>query len=115
MAELVRHVQSVKTGHPAEMFEDPPTLIRGLSRDNFSSEQVQLLERINAAFVMDFTVRRRMLLKRLDVTIQSFLWGASVQGKEDEILAVINAQRQHLTEVPSVYTVSLAFAATVFK
>ena len=46
-----------------------------------------------------------MLLKRLDVTIQSFLWGASVQGKEDEILAVINAQRQHLTEVPATYTV----------
>jgi hypothetical protein len=47
-----------------------------------------------------------MLLMRLDVTIQSFLWGASVQGKEDEVLAVINAQRQHLTEVPALYSVS---------
>ena len=59
----------------------------------------------NSYLHKDFTVRRRMLLKRLDVTIQSFLWGTSVKGKEDEILAVINAQRQHLTEIPTHYTV----------
>ena len=46
-----------------------------------------------------------MLLKRLDVTLQSFLWGASAQGREGEMLAVIQAQRQHLTESPSQYTV----------
>lgn len=46
-----------------------------------------------------------MLLKRLDVTIQSFLWGASVQDKQDEVLAVIDAQRQYLTEAPATYSV----------
>ena len=27
----------------------------------------------------DYTVRREMLLKRLDVTVQSFLWSAKAQ------------------------------------
>jgi len=44
-------------------------------------------------------------MKRLDVTIQSFLWGEKAIGKEGEIVAAIQAQRQHLHESPTRYTV----------
>lgn len=54
----------------------------------------------------DFTLRRRMLIKRLDVTIRSFLWGERAAGKEDEIVGVINEQRRYLTEQPTFYQVS---------
>ena len=47
-----------------------------------------------------------MLLQRLDVTIQSFLWGEKAQGKEGEIVAAIKAQREHMTEIPTKYNVS---------
>lgn len=30
----------------------------------------------------DFTLRRRMLLKRVDVTLQSFLWADKAQGDQ---------------------------------
>jgi hypothetical protein len=46
-----------------------------------------------------------MLLKRMDVTIQSFLWSEQVQGREDEILSTIKAQRESIVEEPSRYTV----------
>lgn len=44
-------------------------------------------------------------MKRLDVTIQSFLWGEKGQGKEGEIVAAIKAQRDYLSELPSRYNV----------
>lgn len=46
-------------------------------------------------------------MKRLDVTIQSFLWGSQAQGKESEIVAAIEAQRCNLSAVPWDYKVSL--------
>ena len=55
--------------------------------------------------VKDFFLRRQMLMKRLDVTIQSFLWGEKGQGKEGEIVAAIRAQREYLSEIPTRYNV----------
>lgn len=46
-----------------------------------------------------------MLLKRLDVTIKSFLWGEKAQGKEHEIYVAIQAQRKYLNEEPTTYSV----------
>jgi Protein of unknown function (DUF2465) len=47
-----------------------------------------------------------MLLKRLDVTIQSFLWGDKVQSRKDEFLSAVQAHRALLTETPRRYDVS---------
>ncbi len=46
-----------------------------------------------------------MLLKRLDVTMQSFAWSKQVQGKEEEVLAAISAQRSEFKDEPVPYTV----------
>lgn len=43
-------------------------------------KQLQTLEGVNKAFREDFKLRRRMLLKRIDVTLQSFLWSNKAQG-----------------------------------
>lgn len=51
VSELVRHVQNIKAEHSADMFHDPPTLIRGLSREGLTSTQNELLDRINTAFI----------------------------------------------------------------
>lgn len=45
-----------------------------------SAEQRAVLDDINASLAEDFALRRRMLLKRVDVTLQSFLWAEKAQG-----------------------------------
>ena len=45
-----------------------------------------------------------MLIKRLDVTIQSFL--SKNEGKEDELSLAVRARRSMLIEEPTNYTVS---------
>jgi hypothetical protein len=49
-------------------------------------------------------------MKRLDVTIQSFLWGEKAQGKEGEIAAAIRAQRAFLSDSPPKFTVGTKLA-----
>ncbi len=48
-------------------------------------------------------------MQRLDVTIQSFLWGNQAQGKESEIVAAIEAQRRNLSALPHKFEVSAYF------
>lgn len=45
-------------------------LLRGLQ---LGPPQRQMLQKVHAAIVADFALRRRMLLRRCDVTVQSFL------------------------------------------
>lgn len=46
-----------------------------------------------------------MLIKRLDVTIQSFIWSDQVKGRKDEVLSAIKVQRENIVEEPTRYTV----------
>lgn len=47
-----------------------------------------------------------MLLKRVDVTIDSFLWGGRGKDRRTELLAAVDVQRKHLLEGASKYSVS---------
>ena len=105
--EVAQVLESV----PNELLSDPPkALPRGVTLD---SHQKEVLGKINEAYQADFLLRRQMLMKRLDVTIQSFLWGEQAQGKEGEIVAAIQAQRKHLQEEPMHYSFEDARAAPV--
>ena len=67
---------------PNELISNPPKALReGLTLD---SHQKEVLAKITEAYQADFLLRRQMLIKRLDVTIQSFLWGEQAQGKEGD-------------------------------
>jgi hypothetical protein len=54
------------------------------------------LEKINRTLNDDFKLRREMLLKRLDVTIQSFKWADRLKVKNDEITRLFDAKRKEL-------------------
>ena len=41
-------------------------------------------------FRVDFALRREMLLKRVDVTVQSFLWSDAAKGQELDIRNAIS-------------------------
>ena len=81
----------------------PPPLI--LASVSLTPEQRNTIEIVNAQYLQDFTLRRSMLLQRLDVTIKSFLWGEKAVGREGEIVAAIRAQRECLSATPHAYTV----------
>jgi len=64
-------------GGPAAFAEEPEPL---------TDAQRVKLEAIHASLREDFALRRRMLLTRLDVTMQGFLWGDGAQGRESDIV-----------------------------
>lgn len=68
-------------------------------------------EKFRDSLQMDFTLRRRMLLARLDVTIQSFLWGNQAMGREEEITASVAPLRESLTEEARKFTLKDVIAA----
>jgi hypothetical protein len=55
-----------------------------------------------------------MLLQRLDVTIQSFLWSRKAEGREGEITSAISSKRKSLIPAPARITPIDAFEAPVF-
>ena len=50
----------------------------------------------------DYSLRRKMLLTRLDATIQSFTWSDRMKGREGELGDIYRARRQRLCESPGV-------------
>jgi hypothetical protein len=98
---------------PAGVLQAPPRVLPNIEQAQLTSAQILTLQGINEAFMADFLLRRQMLMKRLDVTIQSFLWGEKAQGKEGEVVAAIQAQRRHLSEQPTQYFVEDCLQAPV--
>ena len=52
------------------------------------STELKKLEAIHDALRTDFALRRRMLLTRCDVTMQSFLWGDAAEGRELSLIHI---------------------------
>ncbi|XP_068729565.1 protein FAM98A-like [Montipora capricornis] len=64
---------------------------------NPSPKQWSKLDEINTQLNQEYTLRRSMLLKRLDVTIQSFGWSDRAKVKKDEISAAFHPLRKSLS------------------
>src|SRR5689334_17515035 len=64
---------------------------------------------MNSMFRSDFSLRRQMLLQRLDVLVQSFLWSPMAEGREMEILNEIKNRRASLSTAPCMVTASDVF------
>uniref|UniRef100_A0A8C3UZ38 Family with sequence similarity 98 member B n=1 Tax=Catharus ustulatus TaxID=91951 RepID=A0A8C3UZ38_CATUS len=62
-----------------------------------NSDQVERLEKINDALCSEYECRRRMLMKRLDVTVQSFGWSDRAKVKTDEIARIYQPKRYALS------------------
>lgn len=64
----------------------PPSSVNAVSRpivkEPLRTEQWAELEKINDALRQEYTIRRRMLLKRADVTVQSFTWSGKMKVRE---------------------------------
>lgn len=56
------------------------------------------IEKIADELEEEYNLRRKMLLTRLECTIQSFLWSDRAKGKEDQILEAYAKKKQELDE-----------------
>ncbi|KAM4012978.1 protein FAM98B [Anomaloglossus baeobatrachus] len=70
---------------------------QGLLNVDLNAQQLEHLEKINAALCKEYECRRRMLIKRLDVTVQSFGWSDRAKAKMDEIAKVYQPIRYSLS------------------
>ncbi|CAF4226440.1 unnamed protein product [Rotaria socialis] len=80
----------------------PNHLGRPLLKMNMSEIQWKQMHKINKVLYDDYKTRRELLLKRLDVTIQSFKWAERLKDKTDEIANVFMTRRKALTAEPNV-------------
>jgi protein FAM98B len=80
----------------------PNYLGRPLLRTNMSENQWKQIHRINQILFDDYKTRRELLLKRLDVTVQSFKWADRLKDKNDEISNAFMEKRKALTVEPNV-------------
>jgi protein FAM98B len=68
-----------------------------LLKVNLNPEQVEKLESINHALSCEYESRRLMLVKRLDVTVQSFGWSDRAKVKTDNIARIYQPKRYALS------------------
>ncbi|XP_015909135.2 protein FAM98B [Parasteatoda tepidariorum] len=83
----------------------PPALEEPLTEDNWSN-----LTQFYQDMFIEYSIRREMMLTRLDVTLQSFKWGDRCKGKESQILSAYVRKRNKLKREPSVKLSDLAAA-----
>ncbi|XP_014211834.1 protein FAM98B isoform X2 [Copidosoma floridanum] len=67
-----------------------------------NSDQWEKLDKLHSEMNEEYTIRREMLLKRLDVTVQSFTWSERIRPKEDELNKCYNLKRDAMRREPDV-------------
>ena len=68
-----------------------------LLKIDLNLEQAEKLERINDALSSEYECCRRMLMKRLDVTVQSFGWSDGAKLKTDDTARIYQPKRYALS------------------
>lgn len=70
--------------------------------ERLSDQQWESLWALYEDFFDEYTVRRKLLLTRLEVTVQSFKWGEGSKGKETKLINAYLPHRKHLKDEPSI-------------
>ncbi|KAM9341086.1 protein FAM98B [Symphorus nematophorus] len=81
-----------------EVLKDLPNGSTGnpVLKKSLSSEQWEKLHNINTVLSSEYECRRRMLIKRLDVTVQSFGWSDRAKVKVDSMAKAYQPKRHSL-------------------
>ena len=64
------------------MTKYPGQIGKPLLKARLSDKQWEQILKINDSLVLEYQMRREMLLKRLDVTIQSFMWADTAKVRD---------------------------------
>lgn len=77
-----------------------------------SPEDTQVAEELNEAFKEDYKARREMMLKRLDVTLQSLLWSDKGKENQEEMMQIIEHYKNEILSPGAPYHTLLDVYAT---
>ncbi|XP_057715116.1 protein FAM98B [Corythoichthys intestinalis] len=88
-----------------DVTEGKPAMKKALS-----SEQWETLRSVNATMSAEYECRRRMLIKRLDVTVQSFGWSDRAKAKVDSMARAYQPKRHVLRAETTVDAAALLAA-----
>lgn len=101
------HLTDMLRGPSLMAMESIPGVLNSIQcRDATSSSHRKLsIAEVEQSIYRDFQLRRSMLMKRLEVTIESFLWSDKASMRETEIRSALRIQQSYLTEAPMYYTV----------
>ncbi|ESO93618.1 hypothetical protein LOTGIDRAFT_119041, partial [Lottia gigantea] len=79
------------------MSQNPELFGEALLKARLSEQQWKDVLEVNRILTEEYRVRREMLLKRVDVTIQSFKWSEKAKRNENKIAEVYQPIRQKLS------------------
>lgn len=88
----------------------PDHLGKPLINVELSANQWNELSKLQEEMHKEYTIRRDMLLKRLDVTVQSFLWSDRIKSQENEVNTRYEERRKILKNEPKVTMADLLAA-----
>ncbi|KAK6636213.1 hypothetical protein RUM43_009871 [Polyplax serrata] len=89
---------------------NPELLGNPLFTGNLSDKQWQTLQDVQSELQNEYRLRRELLIKRLDVTIQSFQWSDRAKKNENEIAEKFSRLRGKMTVEPEVTLADLLAA-----
>ncbi|XP_043281580.1 protein FAM98A [Venturia canescens] len=75
---------------------------KALFAGELSPAQWEKLDKLQEDMNVEYKMRRDMLLKRLDVTVQSFLWSDRIKAKEDQLNSLYHEKRNVMSNEPNV-------------
>lgn len=88
-----------------ELISQNPDLVgKSLLKVRMSDKQWEQIHNINMVLAEEYKTRREMLLKRLDVTVQSFMWSDKAKQHENKIAEVYQPIRRSLQQTTQVGT-----------
>ncbi|XP_068213147.1 protein FAM98A isoform X2 [Palaemon carinicauda] len=80
-----------------------PSLIgKPLFNGVLSDKQWTLLDQMQQELHKEYTMRREMMIKRLDVTVQSFQWSDKAKMRENDLAKAFRTKRDNMKEEPDV-------------
>ncbi|KAL3218550.1 hypothetical protein MRX96_031482 [Rhipicephalus microplus] len=80
----------------------PAVMSKPLFAGGLTEKQWFALAKLQEQMQGEYRVRRETLIKRLDVTIQSFLWAERLKGMEDKIMTAYQPRRKLMETEPNV-------------
>lgn len=94
--KVVTKLQEVKAQVPPKLLSKP------IFVGKLSGNQWKKLRELQSELQSEYTIRRELLLKRLDVTVQSFLWSDRLKSKETEVMTCFKSKRDAMSREPGV-------------
>ncbi|XP_043227602.1 protein FAM98A-like isoform X2 [Amphibalanus amphitrite] len=105
-AKVAQKLEATARAAPADL------LCKPLWTGELSADQWRRLEAALTELHHEYRLRREMLLKRLDVTVQSFRWSPRAQQRQEQVLAAFGSRRAALSREPAVRLAHLLAART---